>query len=93
MRLIVRSLAVTVQRSSPSLSLSKRSTFRRCLFRIGQLAALIAKSAKKKRFPQDDVALPIDAAPAAPAVDIDQTVDHWDEILHFDDDDDVLPEL
>ena len=37
---------------------------------------------------------PIDAAPVVPAVDIDQTVDHWDEILHFDDvDDDVLPEL
>ena len=51
------------------------------------------KSAKKKRFPQDDVTLPIDAALAVPAVDIDQTVDRWDEILHFDDDDDVLPEM
>lgn len=53
------------------------------------------KTAKKKRFSQDVVALPIDAAPADPAVDIDQTIDHWDEILHFDDDfdDHVLPEL
>ena len=49
------------------------------------------QTAKKKRFSQDVVALPIDAAPAAPAVDIDQTIDHWDEILHFDDD--VLPEM
>ena len=49
------------------------------------------KSAKKKPFPQDDVALLIDAAPAVPAVDIDQTVDCWDEILHFDDD--VLAEM
>jgi len=53
------------------------------------------QTAKKKRFSQDVVALPIDAAPAAPAVGIDQTIDHWDEILHFDDDfdDDVLPDL
>ena len=53
------------------------------------MAALCSdcKAAKKKRLSQDDVALPIDAAAAVPAaVDIDQTVDHWDEIPHFDDD-------
>ena len=49
------------------------------------------KSAKKKRFPQDDVALPIDAAAVVLAVDIDQTVDRFDEILHVDDG--VLPEM
>ena len=50
------------------------------------------KSAKKKRFSQDVVALPVDAAAAVPVVvDIDQTVDLWDVILHFDDG--LLPEL
>ena len=50
------------------------------------------QTAKKKRFPQDVVALPIDAVAAVPpVVGVDQTVDHWDEILHFDDD--LLPEL
>ena len=48
------------------------------------------QTAKKKRFSRDVVALSIDAAPALRTVGIGQ-VDHWDEILHYDDD--VLPEV